>query len=426
MNKRLFSIILVVFIDLLGFSLILPLLPYYAEKYGATQFVTGLLVASYAAMQLIGAPLLGRLSDRYGRRPVLLASVFGTFLGFLLLGFADNIGTALANAFNPQAANIFVLGILFISRMVDGLTGGNLSVAQAYISDVTDAQNRSKGLGMIGAAFGLGFIIGPATGGILSQYGYAIPGFVAAVLSFGNLLLIYLWLPESLTEEKRAEMPEKKPAVTVAALGKALTRPFTGALLTTRFFFGLAFAIFQTVFTLYALQKFNLQARDTGFILTYVGVLSVIVQGFLIGRLTKRYREDVLILLGGGLMTLSLIGWALAPSVFWLLVVLTPTALSGGVLNTLLSSTLTKAVEPQEVGGILGLGSAIESATRIFAPIIGGFLLQSFGTWSPGALGAIIMLGVTIFIFTSIFNHPIAAEIRAKTNQQTAIAPNGD
>ena len=125
-------------------------------------------------------------------------------------------------------------------------------------------------------------------------------------------------------------------------------------------------------------------------------------------------------------MTLSLIGWALAPSVFWLLVVLTPTALSGGVLNTLLSSTLTRAVEPQEVGGILGLGSAIESAIRIFAPIIGGFLLQSFGTWSPGALGAIIMLGVTIFIFTSIFNHPIAAEIRAKTNQQTAIAPNGD
>jgi len=425
MNKRLLSIILVVFIDLLGFSLILPLLPYYAEKYGATQFVTGLLVASYAAMQLIGAPLLGRLSDRYGRRPVLLASVFGTFLGFLLLGFADNIGTALANAFNPQAANIFVLGILFVSRMVDGLTGGNLSVAQAYISDVTDAQNRSKGLGMIGAAFGMGFIIGPATGGILSQWGYAIPGLVAAALSFINLALIYFWLPESLTEEKRAEMPEKKPAVTLAALSKALTRPFTGALLTTRFFFGLAFAIFQTVFSLYALQKFDLQARDTGFILTYVGVLSVIVQGFLIGRLTKAFREDLLIFISGILMTISLIGWALTPSVFWLLVVLTPTALSGGILNTLLSSTLTKAVQPQEIGGILGLGSAIESATRIFAPIIGGYLLQSFGTWSPGTFGAVLMIGITIYIFFNIYNHPVASEIRAKSFQQTP-APNGD
>lgn len=425
-NKRLFSIILVVFIDLLGFSLILPLLPYYAEKYGATQFVTGLLVASYAAMQLIGAPLLGRLSDRYGRRPILLASVFGTFFGFLLLGFADEIGTAMANAFNPQAANIFVLGILFLSRMVDGLTGGNLSVAQAYISDVTDAQNRSKGLGMIGAAFGMGFIIGPATGGILSQWGYAVPGFVAAAMSFINLALIYFWLPESLTEEKRAEMPEKKPAVTLNALLKALARPFTGALLTTRFFYGLAFAVFQTIFALYALQKFNFEARDTGFILTYVGLLSVFVQGFLIGQLTKRFREDVLILIGGILMTLSLLGWALTPSVFWLLVVLAPTAISGGILNTLLSSTLTKAVQPQEVGGILGLGASIESATRIFAPIIGGYLLQSFGTWSPGIFSSALMLGITIFIYFQIYNHPIATTIRANSAQQLAPAPNGD
>lgn len=426
MNKRLFSIILIVFIDLLGFSLILPLLPYYAEKYGATQFVTGLLVASYAAMQLIGAPLLGRLSDRFGRRPVLMASVFGTFLGFLLLGFANPIGTALSNVFNPQAANLFVLGVLFISRMIDGLTGGNLSVAQAYISDVTDAQNRSKGLGMIGAAFGLGFIIGPATGGVLSQWGYAVPGFVAAALSFFNLMLITFWLPESLTEEKRAQMPDKKPAVTLSALFVALKRPFTGALLTTRFFYGLAFAIFQTIFSLYALQKFNLQARDTGFILAYVGVLSVFVQGFLMGQLTKRYREDMLILLGGGLMMLSLLGWALSPSIFWLLVVLTPTAISGGVLNTLLSSTLTKAVQPQEIGGILGLSAAIESSTRILAPVIGGYLLQSLGTSSPGFFGAAIMLGITAYIFFNIYNHPIASEIRSQTVRQPSPVRNGD
>lgn len=424
-NKRLFSIIFVVFIDLLGFSLILPLLPYYAEKYGATQLVTGLLVASYALMQLIGAPLLGRLSDRFGRRPVLLASVFGTFLGFLLLGFADPIGMALARTFDPQAANLFVLGILFLSRMVDGLTGGNLSVAQAYISDVTDAQNRSKGLGMIGAAFGLGFIIGPATGGLLSQWGYAVPAFVASAFSFTNLLLIYFWLPESLTIEMRAQMADAKPAVTLGALLDALRRPFSGSLLTTRFFFGLAFAIFQTIFSLYALNKFSLEARDTGLILTYVGVLSVFVQGFLMGRITKLFREDVLILFSGALMTLSLIGWALAPSVFWLLVVLTPTAISGGILNTLLSSTLTKAVQPQEVGGILGLSASIESSTRIIAPILGGYLLQSFGTWSPGVFGALLMLGVSVFIFRTIYDHPIAAEIRARS-LEPASTPHGD
>lgn len=411
MNKRLFSIIFVVFVDLLGFSLILPLLPYYAEKYGATEFVTGLLVASYALMQLIGAPLLGRLSDRYGRRPVLLASVFGTFVGFLLLGFADPIGTALAKAFDPQAANLFVLGILFLSRMVDGLTGGNLSVAQAYISDVTDAQSRSKGLGMIGAAFGLGFIIGPASGGLLSQWGYAVPAFAASALSFSNLLLIFFWLPESLTAERRSQMSGNRPAITLGALLAALQRPFTGSLLTTRFFFGLAFAIFQTIFSLYALNKFNLQARDTGLILTYVGVLSVFVQGFLIGRLTQRFQEDKLILFSGVLMTVSLVGWALTPSVFWLLVVLTPTAIAGGILNTLLSSTLTKAVEPQEIGGILGFSASIESSTRIIAPILGGYLLQALGAWSPGAFGAAVMAGLSVYIFFTIFNHPIAAAL---------------
>jgi DHA1 family tetracycline resistance protein-like MFS transporter len=414
-NKRLFSVILVVFIDLLGFSLILPLLPYYAEKYGASQLVTGLLVASYAAMQLIGAPILGRLSDRFGRRPVLLASVGGTFLGFLLLGFADPLGSALARSFDPKSASLFVLIILFISRMVDGLTGGNLSVAQAYISDVTDAQSRAKGLGLIGAAFGMGFIIGPATGGVLSQWGYAVPAFLAAALSFSNLALIYFWLPESLTPEKRAAMPEKRPAITLGALLQALQRPFSGSLLITRFFFGLAFAIFQTMFAAYALQRFQLTARDTGFVLTYVGVLSVFVQGFLIGRLTKQFREDLLISVAVIVMAVSLLGWALAPSVVWLLIILTPTAISGGLLNTLLSSTLTKAVLPHEIGGILGFSASIESSTRIIAPILGGFLLGSVGAWAPGAFGAVLLVLLSVYVWRVIYDHPIAAEIRAKT-----------
>lgn len=190
------------------------LLPYYAKTFNANQTTTGILIASYALMQLISAPILGRLSDRFGRRPVLLVSVFGTFLGFLLLGFAN------------------ALWMLFASRIIDGLTGGNLSVAQAYISDVTNAKDRSKGLGMIGVAFGLGFIIGPVTGGLLSQWGYAVPAFAAATISFINLILIYAWLPESLTEEKRSQMTEKRPAITLNALLVAFQRPFTGSILT--------------------------------------------------------------------------------------------------------------------------------------------------------------------------------------------------
>jgi MFS transporter, DHA1 family, tetracycline resistance protein len=388
-NRPLFSIILVVFIDLLGFSLILPLLPYYAETFKANSFVTGLLVASYAAAQMIGAPILGRLSDRFGRRPILMVSIFGTFLGFILLGLANS------------------LAMLFAARILDGFTGGNLSIAQAYITDVTDPKERSKGLGMIGAAFGLGFIIGPVTGGFLSQWGYAVPAFVAAALSFINLVLIYAWLPESLTKEKRAAMADKRPAVTLTALIDAMKRPFTGSILITRFFFGLAFAIFQTIFSLYTLKKFNLDARDTGFILTYVGVLSVVVQGFLIGRITKKYREDILIVSMVALMAISLAGWALVPTVVGLLIVLTPTAVSGGILNTLLSSTLTKAVEPQEVGGILGLSASVESSTRILAPIIGGALLQQYGTSAPGVFGALVMTGVFFYVMTKIYNHPI-------------------
>lgn len=404
-NKRLYSIILVVFIDLLGFSLILPLLPYYANTFNASQTTTGLLIASYALMQLIGAPILGRLSDRFGRRPVLLLSIFGTFLGFLLLGFANS------------------LWMLFASRILDGLTGGNLSVAQAYISDVTDEKSRSRGLGMIGAAFGLGFIIGPVTGGLLSQWGYAVPAFTAAVISFINLILIYAWLPESLTDEKRSQMTDKRPAVTLKALWVAFQRPFTGSILITRFFFGLAFAIFQTIFSLYALAKFNLTARDTGFVLTYVGVLSVIVQGFLVGRLTTRFREDLLITFSAILMGVSLLGWALAPSLIWLYVIMTPTALSGGLLNTLLSSTLTKAVAPQEIGGILGLSAAVESSTRIIAPLLGGLLLQQIGTWAPGMFGAVLMTGISMYIFRKIFNHPIVLTLN---QNKTFPAPAAD
>ena len=388
-NKPLASIFLIVFIDMLGFGLILPLLPYYAETFGASDTVIGLLVASYAAAQLVGAPILGRLSDRFGRRPILLLSLVGTLLGFLLLGFAKT------------------LFILFIARILDGITGGNISVAQAYISDVTDAKNRAKGLGMIGAAFGLGFIIGPASGGLLSQWGYAVPAFVAAGLVAINLFMVALWLPESLPPEKRTIAGEKRPAVTLSALVAALKRPFSGSLLITRFFFSLAFSIFQTIFALYALRRFNLGATETGFILTYVGVLSVIVQAGLVGRLSQRFRDDVLIFAGIGIMALSLLGWALTPSITVLLIILAPTAFAGGVLNTVLSSALTKAVEPQEIGGILGLSASIESATRVIAPTLGGILLGRLGAWAPGTFGAVMLAALFIYVWMKIFNHPI-------------------
>lgn len=388
-GNRLAIIFVIVFVDLLGFSLILPLLPYFAQTFGADAFVTGLLVASYAVAQLIGAPLLGRLSDRMGRRPVLLISIAGTFIGFLLLGFAG------------------ALWVLFVSRLVDGLTGGNLSVAQAYITDVTDDKNRAKSLGMIGAAFGLGFIIGPAVGGALSVYGYAVPAFAAAALSAINLIAVFFWLPESLTEERRAAMAaQKRPAFTFAALWRALNRPRVGPLLHTRFFFGLAFATFQTIFALYAKDRFGLTAQTTGYVLAYVGVLSVLVQGFAIGKLAVRFTETQLIFVCTILMAMSLLAWAFAPSLPLLLIIMAPLAFAGGTLNTVLSSALTKSVYPEEIGGTLGLSASVESLTRVIAPSAGGLLLETLGTWAPGVFSALVMAWVVSFVWRRIVVNP--------------------
>jgi MFS transporter, DHA1 family, tetracycline resistance protein len=401
-NSRLLTIFFIVFVDMLGFSLILPLLPYYAETYGATAAVVGLLVASYAAAQLIGAPLLGRLSDRFGRRPVLLFSVMGTFIGFLLLGFADPLGRMLSSVFAPQSANLFILGVLFISRILDGLTGGNITVAQAYITDISNEENRAKSMGIVGAAFGLGFIIGPASGGLLSQWGFNVPAFIAAAVSFINLILIFLLLPESLVGEMRdaARLRQKVP-FTINALFHALGRPKVGPLLHVRFFYSLAFATFQTIFALFA-QNIGLSSQTTGFILAYVGMLAVITQGGLIGPLTRHYRENVLIISGLWIMALSLFAWAFATHLWLLLIVMAPLAISGGILNTVVQSAISKSVSREEVGGILGISSSLEAFTRVIAPTVGGFLLQSLGTWAPGIFSALVMVWVVTFAYRRI------------------------
>jgi DHA1 family tetracycline resistance protein-like MFS transporter len=390
-NSRLLTIFLIVFIDLLGFSLILPLLPYYAESYGATATLVGLLVASYAAAQLIGAPLLGRLSDRIGRKPVLLLSVAGTCIGFLMLGFADPIGRGIAGLFAPQASNEFIIAVLFFSRILDGLTGGNITVAQAYITDVTDEQNRAKGLGMIGAAFGLGFIIGPAVGGALSKLGYSLPAFVAASVSFINILMIIFLLPESLPVERRSTaLGQTRPPFTFQALKEALNRPKVGPLLQVRFIYALAFATFQLIFALYA-QSIGLSSQTTGILLAYVGVIAVVVQAGLIGRLTRRFSENVLMITGLWIMTGALLAWAFATQLWFLVILILPLAAAGGVLNTVIQSSITKSVSRLEVGGILGISASLEAVTRIIAPIAGGYLLQNLGLWAPGIFSAILM-----------------------------------
>ncbi|MFC2046551.1 MFS transporter [Chloroflexota bacterium] len=408
-KRRLITIFTIVFVDLLGFGLILPLLPYYADAYGASPFVVGLLAASYAAAQLIGAPVLGRLSDRHGRRPILLISIAGTVVGFLLLGLAEPLGRALAGNSPAATTNAIILAILFVSRIIDGVTGGNISVAQAYITDVTDEENRARGLGLIGAAFGLGFIIGPAVGGALSAGGrFAVPAFVAAALATLNWFAVLFWLPESLTDEIKAQLA-KQPAraiLSVRELMSALKRPRFGPLLNIRFFYGLAFATFTGVFALYAQYQLRLDSTGTGYILAYVGLLSVLVQGVAIGRLAKRFPENRLIFGAVIVLAFSLLAWAFTPNVLLLLVVLAPLAFASGVLNTVINSSITKSVYPEEVGGALGVSASAESLTRVIGPVAGGLLLGALGTWAPGVVAAVIMAWVVIYVWRRLIVNP--------------------
>jgi DHA1 family tetracycline resistance protein-like MFS transporter len=390
MKRQLFLILIYVFVDVLGFTLILPLLPFYARTFDATPAAVGLLLGANALTQFFGAPLIGRLSDRYGRRPLLLVSLAGTAAGFLMLGLANS------------------LWMLLLSRILDGILGGDISLAQAYISDVTDERERAKGLGLIGAAFGVGFIFGPALGGVLSAGGeFARPAFVAAALALVNFLGVLLVLPESLPPEERTGRTQNPAtAVSARALWNALRRPCVGPLLNYRLWFGLAFTMFQTIFALFVQIRLGLNAQTTSYVLAYVGVVIAAVQGGGIALLTRRYSDKQLIFAGTIGLSLALLAWAFVPNVWSLLAVQIPVALSAGVLGVVTSSALTKSVYREEVGGTLGLSAALDSLTRVVSPILGGLLIDRLGAPAPGIAGALIMAGLIGFAWHRILFVP--------------------
>jgi DHA1 family tetracycline resistance protein-like MFS transporter len=255
----------------------------------------------------------------------------------------------------------------------------------------------------------LGFIIGPATGGALSAGGrYAVPAFFAAGLAVLNWIAVFLWLHESLTKEIKAKIA-KMPArsiLSIRELLRAMQRPRFGPLLTVRLFYGLAFATFTGVFALYAQYRLELDSTHTGYILAYVGLLSVLVQGVAIGRLSKRFPEKRLILGAVAVLAVSLLAWAFSPNVPILLVILIPTSFSSGVLNTVINSAISKSVHPEEVGGALGVAASLESLSRVIGPLAGGLVLDYLGVWAPGVLGAVIMAGVTAFVWRRLIANP--------------------
>ena len=353
-----------VFIDLVGFGIVIPVLPFYAAgtRFNATPRTVGLLFASYSIMQLIFSPILGRLSDKHGRRPVLLISIIGTGIGFLILGFATT------------------LWMLFVGRILDGITGGNISTAQAYIADITTKEERAKGMGLLGAAFGLGFIFGPAIGGILSQWGVAVPFLFAAGLCFANATLLYFTLPETVTADH--------PARTLAARGRGLSQLIEslsqlrlGFVLIIYFMFIVAFSIMTTTFSLYTMFRFGYDAKHNGYLFAYVGIIAVIIQGGLIGRLVKRFGELPLVIVGalffaGSLFAVPFVG----PNVGGLLALL----IGGGIFsagNSLATPSLTslasKSVGRGEQGSVLGVTQSVASLARAVGPALAALLIHS-------------------------------------------------
>jgi DHA1 family tetracycline resistance protein-like MFS transporter len=378
------------------------------------------MIASNAAAQFVASPLVGRLSDRFGRRPLLIVSIAGTMVSFLLLGLAEPVGRWLAEFLPLVEINGWIVIVLFFCRILDGLAGGNVSLARAYVSDITNEEKRATGLGLIGAAFGLGFVIGPAIGGTLSNWNaataivdtvglsrFAVPAFATVCISALNLLGVVLWLPESLPRQRRATPTRtNRRSAGMGGLREAFQRPQFGPLLTLRFFFSLALILFMANFALFTRYHLGLVDQITSYVMTYAGVLLILVQAVGIGWLTKRYQEKHIMLGGLVVITIALLGLALVTNVTLLLIVLLPLALSGGVLNTVLNSLISKSVYREEVGGALGLATSAESLTWVIAPTMGGLLIDYLGGWSLGLTGGTIAGMLVAFTWQHLIAKP--------------------
>ncbi len=360
-----------VFIDLVGFGIVLPLLPYYAETYGASAWAVGLLSTSYSLMQFLFTPLWGRLSDRYGRRPLILLSLTGSCVGYLVFALAKT------------------LTVLFIGRMIAGFAGAIIPTTNAYIADVTTPENRAKGMGLIGAAFGLGFILGPAIGGLLSPYGYDKPAFLASAMAGTNLLFAYFKLPESQTEESRSRAQTR--TFGTKTLIDALTHPHIGLLLMLYFVVTFAFSNMEATFGLLNEHRYGLSASQTGYLFTFIGLLMSVMQGTLVGRLVRRLGEGRLISLGTFTMIFGLGLMPFAPNMVIYCGIIALMSFGAGVNNPSITGLLSRSSGLDEQGGIMGIAQSTASLARVLGPMWGGYTFGSIGIRWPFVSAGLLM-----------------------------------
>jgi len=368
MTRPLLVIFLTIFVNLIGFGIIIPLLPFYAETFGASPLVIGLLFAIFSVCQLVAAPVLGDWSDRYGRRPILIFSLLGTVLSFVLLAVAHS------------------LTMLFIARIVDGLSGGNISTARAYVADVTEPKDRARAYGLIGAAFGLGFIFGPALSGVLAKVSYTAPIWAAAGITLAATAVAWLWLPETV---HRAQAGTGMP---FRNLPEMLRRPALGRILVIDFVYWFAFAIFQTTFALFTSRRFHFDASQTGYFFSAFGVLGAIVQGGFIRPIVRRLGDKPTFVVGLLCSVIGLIGATLTHSVTVFAATLVPLAFGIGFGHPTMASLVSKTARNDEQGRVQGAASAVESLGRTVGPVWGSASLQRFGDGVPYVSAAVFLL----------------------------------
>lgn len=368
---------LTVFIHLVGFGIVIPLLPYYAETYGANGVMIGMLVASFSLMQFLFTPIWGRLSDRIGRRPVLLGSLAVTGVSYLVFAQAGS------------------LAALFASRMLAGIAGAAISTAHAYVADTTDASRRTQGMGLIYAAFGAGFIFGPAIGGALSRWGYSVPGYAAAGLAFLAAALALFLLPESLSSDaRRAAATDRRARLSPASVFR---RPVIGPAMTLFFISTLCFAAMEATFAIYGERKFRLGPQEVGYLMAYVGTVASVLQGGIVGALARRYGEGILVRTGFLTMGIGLVLMGTAPVFSLLVVAMGIVAIGSSLSGPSLAGLVSFAAGVDEQGAVLGVYSSMGSLSRAIGPLLGGLAFDHISHSSPMWIG-----GAVVTLFASL------------------------
>lgn len=376
-----------VLIDLIGFGIVIPLVPLYAEKFGASVVEIGFLTAVYALMQLIFAPVLGRVSDRYGRRPVILGSLMGSAIAWLMFGFAP------------------ALWVLFLARILDGISGASYAAAQAYVADITTDEDRVRGMGLIGAAFGLGFIIGPAIGGLFAAIDPRAPFIVAAAAALANFAIAWKRLPESRPRGSREGTQQSRWSALFRAVG---SRDY-GPLIWISFLGGLGFVGMESVFSLFGNRRFDFGLTETGLVFVFIGVFAAIVQGGLVHRLTARVGEWPVLRAGLWLTAAALLLMSFTTELWALFPVLVMLAVGSGFTFPTVNAIVSQRAPDDDQGSILGVLASAGGLARLIAPIGATVLFQEVGVGSPLLIGGLLFVACGVIAATPLARRPAMA-----------------